>query len=86
MLAGVGGRTVAEAKQRISYPEFLDWVSFRQAHGPISQQLRQERLVAAQMLQFSKAHGGKGTFDDFMLWTTPPVTEISLEEAMSKWV
>nr|WP_290614752.1 hypothetical protein [Arsukibacterium sp. UBA3155] len=49
-------------------------------------QLRQERIAAAQMFQLSKLHGGKGQVDDFMIWTKPDEQEISLEQALEKWV
>jgi len=61
-------------------------LAFRRQHGPIAPQLRQERIAAAQMLQFNKTHGGKGQLDDFMLWTKPEERELTLEEAMEQWV
>ena len=27
---GIGGRTIAEAQENMTYPEFLVWVKFRQ--------------------------------------------------------
>ncbi|WP_422652877.1 phage tail assembly protein T [Arsukibacterium sp. UBA3155] len=82
----MGGKTVAEAKERVSYQEYLSWLSFRRQHGPLAMQLRQERIAAAQMFQLSKLHGGKGQVDDFMIWTKPDEQEISLEQALEKWV
>jgi len=38
------------------------------------------------MLQFNKVHGGKGEFDNFMLWTKPEERELTLDEAMEQWV
>lgn len=88
MLAGIGGKTIAEAKERISYPEFLEWVAFRKKHGPLCMQLRVERLAAAQMFQFSRANSKSQsqTVDDFMLWSRKEDQEVSLEQAMEEWV
>ncbi|MEO3879268.1 hypothetical protein [Rheinheimera fenheensis] len=49
-------------------------------------QRRQERLAAAKMLQLSCLHGGKKQIDDFMIFTREDLQEISLEQALEKWV
>lgn len=32
-MCGIGGRTIAEAKSRLSYREFLSWCKFRDKRG-----------------------------------------------------
>lgn len=46
MLAGVGGWTVAEAKERVTYAEFLDWMQFRERRGTLNLGMRMEFLMA----------------------------------------
>lgn len=36
MLHGVGGRTIAEAKERLSYIEFLGWVEYLRKRGTLN--------------------------------------------------
>lgn len=36
MLHGVGGRTIAEAKERISYEEYLWWVAYLNKRGSLN--------------------------------------------------
>lgn len=35
MLNGIGGRTVAEAKRRISHVEFRSWLAYLRKHGSL---------------------------------------------------
>lgn len=35
MLAGVGGKTIAEAQSNLTVEEFLRWVEYRQLRGPL---------------------------------------------------
>ena len=36
MLAGIGGRTVAEAQGNISWNEFQAWMKYRELHGSLT--------------------------------------------------
>jgi len=36
VLNGIGGRTIAEAKERMSHVEFLDWIAYRNKHGSLN--------------------------------------------------
>lgn len=66
MLAGVGGRTVAEAKERVSYAEFLDWMEYRERRGTFNLGMRMEFLMARLSTQVSQGLGGKTTFDEIL--------------------
>lgn len=54
MLAGVGGRTVEEAQQRMSYVEYLDWIAYRNRWGSFHQGMRIDRAVARVASMFAK--------------------------------
>lgn len=66
MLAGVGGWTVAEAKERISYAEFLDWMEYRERRGTFNQGMRLEFLMARLSTQVSQGLGGKTKFEEIL--------------------
>lgn len=46
VLNGVGGRTIAEAKERMSLAEFESWWAYRQRRGVLNIGLNVERSVA----------------------------------------
>lgn len=88
MLAGVGGRTIEEAKSRLSYDEFLMWTEFRRRHGSLWAGPRIEHagaLVAHTVASVApRKKGAKGPkFSDFL----PRRVEapIDLETAMKEW-
>lgn len=86
---GIGGRTIAEAKERISYPEFLTWVAYRRKRGPLNVSLRVDRgaaLLASlyAIRHFEREGGGEFTVSDFMPFSDPPAP-IDLETAMETW-
>lgn len=91
MLAGIGGRTVAQAKRNISWGEFQDWMAYRKAHGPLVLHQRMEDGLAlvAHTVASTIPHkrGTKGPkISDFLpqreLETAKP---IALEDAMKSW-
>lgn len=85
---GIGGRTIAEAKERISYPEFLTWVAYRRKRGPLNVALRVDRGAALLASLFATAHfkrrgGGDWSLDDFLPYAD--VRPVDLETAMRQW-
>lgn len=84
MLNGVGGRTVAEAKARISYAEAMAWVAYRNRHGSFNLATRAEQMGAIVALQVHRMGGGKAELIDFM--PHQEKTGVSLETAMAEWV
>ena len=90
VLAGVGGRTVEEARRNISWSEFQAWMLYREKHGPLWHGLRLEQgfaLVAHTVsATIPRKKGDKGwKFSDFMPQRTKvaqaePV--LTLQEAM----
>lgn len=87
MLCGIGGNTIAEAKERISYSEFLGWLQYRNLRGSLNLGMRIERGSALLATIYANAHRKKDaepfTLDDFM----PHADQkpITLEKAMQEW-
>lgn len=59
MLAGVGGKTVADAKRNLSRHEFSQWVEYRKRRGPLNPLLRQESGFALLASLLCSVHGIK---------------------------
>jgi len=85
-LCGIGGRTIAEAQQNISYPEYLAWARYRSKRGSLHTGMRIEQSIAMMASMYANAHSKPGTrFTplDFMPHGDEPV--ITLEDAMKQW-
>lgn len=82
---GIGGHTLAEARERISYPEFLTWCAFRRKRGTLNPGLRIDRAAALLASLYVNAHSkdGKHTLYDFTPYEEAP--PVSLDEAMKSW-
>lgn len=79
MLSGVGGKTIAEAKQRLSYHEALQWFAYLKKYGTPNRHLHHGFALVATMI--NNALGGDAKVPDFMLGSEPkPIEE---EEAAS---
>lgn len=81
MLAGVGGRTIAEAKARVSYDEALKWFDYLERNGTVSLGARIERGFAMLATVINNAHGGKAKMKDFMIFTKQEDDEMTIESA-----
>ncbi|WP_445677812.1 phage tail assembly protein T [Pseudomonas protegens] len=66
VLAGVGGRTIAEAKQNLSYVEAMEWMRYRMQTGPLNLGLRLEHGFAMLATLLNNVHGGKAKFEDYL--------------------
>lgn len=85
MLNGIGGRTIAEARQRLSFTEYQQWRAFRHKRGSLHQGMRIERATAMLAALYANAHskGGGYTYYDFMPHQDEP--EIDLDQAIASW-
>ncbi|MCY1314556.1 hypothetical protein D9M70_652190 [compost metagenome] len=85
MLCGVGGRTIAEAQQRLSYREFLSWRRYRAKRGSLHVGMRVERGSALLAALYANTHTKNGGFKlyDFMPHEVEPAP--TLEQAMETW-
>lgn len=84
MLNGIGGRTVAEAKERMSSVEFDAWCQYIRRNGPLDLGQRIESAAALISFVTNQSAGGKLDYETFL-----PVREIdeeaALEQAMATW-
>lgn len=87
VLCGIGGCTIAEAKNRISYTEFLQWLAYRNLRGSLNLGMRIERGSALLATIYANAHRKKDVdpfaLDDFM----PHADQkpITLDKALKEW-
>lgn len=84
-MCGIGGRTIAEAQQRLSYREFLSWTRYRAKRGSLNLGMRVERGSALLATLYANSHkkGGGLKLYDFMQHEKEPA--ITLEQAMDAW-
>lgn len=92
MLNGVGGRTIEEAKLRISGAEFDQWVKYRQIYGSLNPVVAVDRSVGRLSYIMQAAHGGKGKYHDFVPQyeltadeDEPVDADANLAQAMKEW-
>ncbi|WP_328310531.1 phage tail assembly protein T [Pseudomonas guariconensis] len=85
VLCGIGGRTIAEAKERLSFPEFRAWVKYRKLRGSLHLGMRVERGAALLATLYANAHTKEGGFTlyDFMPHEAEPA--LTLEQAIKSW-
>ncbi|HBY8789326.1 TPA: phage tail assembly protein T [Klebsiella pneumoniae] len=84
---GIGGRTIAEAQERMSLREFQVWVKYRNKYGQLNVIMRTEwgaSLVASVLANINKA---KSTPPFKVSDFAPHINEapLSLEDAMKSW-
>ncbi|GHC19495.1 phage tail assembly protein T [Aidingimonas halophila] len=82
---GIGGCTVAEAQERMSYHEFTRWVAFRNKRGSLHTGMRIEHagaLIASILANVNSKKGGYKLIDFMPHQEEAPV---SLEKAMELW-
>lgn len=86
-MAGIGGRTIAEAQQRLSYAEVQQWVAYRAKRGTLHPGLRQDRAAGLLATLYANAHRQKDA-QPYQLWAFLPHEEpppLTLEQAMAQW-
>lgn len=85
MLAGVGGKTVAEAKANISVPEFTAWLTYRRRYGPVCPNRRADILNAHLMHLMAALQGNKSEISKWLVLQDDSQRVVSLDEAMKSW-
>lgn len=85
VLSGVGGSTIAEAQERISFREFNKWVQYRNKRGGFNTGMRIEESIAVLSALYvnSKTKNGSYKRYDFMDHKEEPA--IQLDQAMENW-
>jgi hypothetical protein len=81
MVLGIGGCTVDELKERMSYAEALDWQEYLRRHGSMNIGMRLEAGFALIAMVINRALGGHATLTDFMPHYEQP--EATIEDVMS---
>jgi hypothetical protein len=86
VLNGVGGRTIAEAQERMSLQEFSQWVAFRKKRGGLHPGRRIDRGFALLASMYANTHTKNGGFKtaDFQPFEDDD-KPISLVAAMENW-
>lgn len=77
MLAGVGGRSVAEAKERLTHEEALQWQAYRQMRGSLNVGMRLEAGFALVATMINRGLGGKANPSDFAPHFDEPESTLS---------
>ncbi|MFJ3121040.1 hypothetical protein ACIPI6_31435 [Pseudomonas protegens] len=84
---GIGGRTIAEAQQNMTYPEFVVWMKFRAKRGSLHLGMRVEMALAQFQAFYVNSKTGKDAHrlyqQDFAPHMDPRVE--TLEEAVAGW-
>ena len=86
MLCGVGGRTIAEAKHRLSYTEFLSWVKYRNLRGRFNVGMRVESGTAQLAMLYANSHSRHGGYKIFDFMPHEAERAVSLDEAVESWL
>ena len=82
MLNGIGGATIAEAKERMTYEEACQWSSYLDRRGSIHLGMRLEWGFALIAMTINRALGGKAELGDFMPHVDKSEEQPSIAEAM----
>ncbi|PKH20234.1 phage tail protein [Enterobacterales bacterium CwR94] len=88
VLNGIGGRTVAEAKERLSLSEFQMWVEYRNKCGSFNEGMRTEWGAALVSSMIGNVNRDPEKSEPFSIADFAPHIEkpaISLKDAMSQW-
>jgi len=85
VLHGIGGRTIAEAKARLSDHELRAWIAYRRLHGSLNPVRAIEHAAAVVSVAVNRSVGGTVPFDDFLVQRTPVDDAAELEKAMQEW-
>ena len=82
VLHGIGGRTIAEAKERLTHDEFTSWVAYRRERGTLHVGMSLEAGFALIASMIARATGGTAEMRDFMPHVDDDVLEDTPENLM----
>lgn len=84
---GIGGRTVAEAKERLAAREVMLWQAYRDRHGSLNalQRADYNAGLLASIYANSKRRSGQAPFDPYDFTRFQEQKPVSLEQAMANW-
>ncbi|KXP50140.1 phage tail protein [Escherichia coli] len=83
----MGGRTIAEAQERLSLREFHLWLRYRSRYGGLNPMMRTEWGAAMVASVVANVNKGKDTPSFRVSDFSPHINEpaISLDQAMQEW-
>ena len=84
---GIGGRTIAEAQERMTYSEFVVWMKFRAKRGPLHLGMRVEMALAQFQALYVNSKTAKDAPRLYQQDFAPHMDARieSLEEAVASW-
>ena len=87
MLHGIGGRTIAEAKERMGHDEYLRWRQYRRLHGTLNLGLRIEHAAAVTSFAVNRSNGGTAELKAFLPNRVVPAANDAdaLDQALREW-
>lgn len=66
MLNGIGGRTIEEAKERVTHDEYVSWCAYVKKNGTLNIGMRLEMGFAMLAHVTNNTMGGKTKLEDFL--------------------
>lgn len=84
---GIGGRTIAEAQERMSVAEFELWLKYREKYGGLNPMMRTEWAAAVVASTIANVNRIKNSPPFRVSDFAPHLQEapVSLEQAMEQW-
>lgn len=83
VLHGIGGRTIAEAKERMTHTEALSWQAYIQKRGSLNIGRRLESAAGLLAMVINRSVGGKAKMEDFMPYEFPADREGTIDDVFS---
>lgn len=75
----IGGMTVTELRERMTYAELTHWYAYAEENGPLNPMIRTDAAVARAVLPFVR----DGKMRDFMPWPKELDVEATPEDFMT---
>jgi hypothetical protein len=66
VLNGIGGRSIAEAKASLTYPEAISWMTYVRQTGSLNLGKRIEQGFALLATVLNRVNGGSAELSDFL--------------------
>ena len=88
MLAGIGGRTIEEARERMPVEEVRIWQAYMAKNGPLAIQRRVEYTSAQIAMILANQNRGANKpamgLKDFLLWSAQEGSDDDIEQALGE--
>lgn len=86
MLNGIGGRTIEEAQQKMTYREVVMWEKYRDSRGSLNLGLRIERSVGLLSYNHERANStGDVSISRHMPYLQPNTSSDPVQKEFAKW-